>query len=354
VLPACETKADSLDLSVCILTHSQPVLLPRCVAACASEIDRAGLAAEIIIVDNASADAYPQQVARTYPDIRIITTEENLGFSAGNNLAIRQSRGRYVLILNDDAVLQQDALRLLVESLDADGTLGAAGPRFLNPDGSPQLAMNNSPFPTPDDFLDLPARIRDRGRTAWKYLAGPRKAGPIPEAEYLAGACLLVRHAALNKVGLLDEKFRFWFEDVDLCYRLGEAGWRLRYVREAPVIHYVSASTSKLAQPEKQLVYFQSALHYLGKHSSFREFFWLRAFLAASLVWRCSAAPLYAAISARGNFRWAFSSARASLRLLPLVVWGGALPGQRGPRQSQPLSGSAPTETTMTSGLWPR
>jgi N-acetylglucosaminyl-diphospho-decaprenol L-rhamnosyltransferase len=341
-----------MDLSICILTHCQPKLLPLCVVSCVAEIERTRIQAEIIIVDNASADAYPQQTARTYPEISIIRSEENLGFSAGNNLAIRQSRGRFLLILNDDAVLQQGALRLLLESLDADGTVGAAGPKFLNPDRSPQTPMNNNRFPTPDEILgqNLPGRISDRGRAAWKHLAGPGSIAAMAEAEFLAGACLLIRRSALNYVGLLDEALRFWFEDVDLCYRLSQAGWRLRYVSEAEVIHYGSASTSKLPEPERRLVYFRSALHYIRKHSSFREFFWLRAFLAVSLLLTCSAAPLYRAISARQGVGEAFGSARASLALLRFVVWGRALTEERAPRHSQLLSGSSSTEASMTSG----
>jgi GT2 family glycosyltransferase len=124
-----------MDLSVCILTHDQPDLLRQSVEACSGEIERARLSAEIIIVDNASRDGYPERMLRGHPLTRLIRSEENLGFSAGNNRAIRASCGRFVLILNDDAILGEDALGLLGRKLESDAKIGAVGPKLLNPDG---------------------------------------------------------------------------------------------------------------------------------------------------------------------------------------------------------------------------
>src|SRR5215831_6261157 len=114
-----------MDVSICILTHSQPVLLPQCVAACLGEIQRTGVAAEIIIVDNATRDAYPSRLVCVSPIVRVIRNEQNLGFSAANNEAIRASRGRYVLILNDDALLGKGSLQLMFDRLDSSPTVAA-------------------------------------------------------------------------------------------------------------------------------------------------------------------------------------------------------------------------------------
>src|SRR5215469_5130971 len=123
------------------------MLLPLCVAACLVEIERSGLASEILIIDNASSDAYPQKVLGLSPLIRIIRNEENLGFSAANNKAIRASRGRYVLILNDDARLDEGSLRLMFDKLESSPRVAAVGPRFLNPGGSIQRGFTNACFP---------------------------------------------------------------------------------------------------------------------------------------------------------------------------------------------------------------
>ena len=106
-----------MELSVCILTHDQPELLPHCVGACISEIAKAQIAAEIIIIDNASSDAYSAKLAGRSPLIRVIRNEQNLGFSAANNVAIRSTTGRYILILNDDAVLGPGSLALMLRQL---------------------------------------------------------------------------------------------------------------------------------------------------------------------------------------------------------------------------------------------
>jgi GT2 family glycosyltransferase len=105
-------------LSFCILTHNQPELLPLCVASCFDEIKREGITGEVIVIDNASADRYPEKLRETYPQVRIIRNEQNLGFSAGNNIGIRASQGKYVLILNDDAILQPECLNLMLQALD--------------------------------------------------------------------------------------------------------------------------------------------------------------------------------------------------------------------------------------------
>ena len=138
----------TMDLSICILTHSQPELLRLCVASCFEEIKRAGIAGEVIVIDNASADRYPERLREAYPQVQIIRNEQNLGFSAGNNIGIRASQGRYILILNDDAILQPGSVELMLRKMESDPQIGAVDPRLLNPDGSVQMGFTKKRFPT--------------------------------------------------------------------------------------------------------------------------------------------------------------------------------------------------------------
>jgi GT2 family glycosyltransferase len=260
-----------MDLSICILTHSQPTLLPQCVAACLAEIEKRGLTSEILIIDNASSDGYPQRLPALSPLIRIIRNEENLGFSAANNRAIRASHGRYALILNDDALLGKGSLQLMFDRLDSSPTVAAVGPKFVNPDGSLQRGFTNACFPhlrhvvcqilMLEHLLERNAWTRD----AFTVCRNPEESS---EAEHLAGACILARREALDAVGLFDESFYFYAEDLDLCYRLRKAGWGILYLAEARVTHYGSASFNQLSQTEKSAIYFRSLLHYFKKHSS--------------------------------------------------------------------------------------
>lgn len=129
-----------VDLSICVLTRNQPLLLPQCIASCLAEVERTKVTAEIIIVDN-------EKLLALSRSIRVLRNEQNFGFATGNNQAIHASSGRYVLVLNDDAVLQQGCLQLLLQELTSDPGVGAFGPKLLNSDGSLQIGFSNKRFP---------------------------------------------------------------------------------------------------------------------------------------------------------------------------------------------------------------
>ena len=281
-----------MDLSICILTWNQPELLPRCVASCVAQIKREGLAAEIIVIDNASSDGGPQMVASLYPHVRLVRNEENLGFSKANNIAIRMSQGRYVLILNDDTEFHPGALGVLVRAADADPHIGVVGPKFVSPDGSLQRA--NAPKRLPSlrgmvtELLNLDF-VLERFAITRDLLTNRRDPERGGEAEQIDGACLLARREALDAIGLFDEGFYFLFEDSDLCYRLKKAGWRLWYCPEAQVTHFGGASFKKVARSRRSAMYFEGLIRYFKKHSSPGRFLLFRLTLAAAL---CLKMPL--------------------------------------------------------------
>ena len=286
-----------MDLSICILTWNQPDLLPRCVASCVAEIERERIAAEIMLVDNASSDGSPQKVANATPLVRLIRNQRNLGFSEANNIAIRMSGGKYVLILNDDTEFRPGSLGLLLHVLDADPTIGAVGPKFLNPDGSWQRA--NAPKRLPrlpgivSELLRLDSILEKLPLTR-DLLTNRRNAERGGEAEQIDGACLLARREALDAVGLFDEEFYFLFEDSDLCYRLKKAGWRLWYSAEAQIIHHGAASFKKVVRAQRAAMYFEGLIRYFRKHSSPGRFLLFRLTLAVTL---CLKMPMAALLS---------------------------------------------------------
>jgi GT2 family glycosyltransferase len=305
-----------VDLSICILTHNQPKLLPDCVAACISQVERARMRAEIIVVDNGSANAYPQRLAGTYPQVTVIRSEQNLGFSAGNNLAIRLSRGRCVLVLNDDAILQENSLRLMHEKLASDPQIGALGPKLLNPDGSVQKGFSNKRSITLRslicDVLYLGQFFGkwEPTRCALTRLGNDEHSG---EANEIAGACLLVRREALDEVGLFDEVFHRWFEDTDLCYRLSKAGWKLVYLAEARAIHYGSTSFKLLERSETTRMFYESEMRFLRKHWRPRRYRASKVVLTLAFTVRALIAFVYRIWRHRGRLREARQSARTSL-----------------------------------------
>jgi len=284
-----------MDLSICILTHDQPDLLPRCVASCLAEVQRERIASEIIIIDNASTDGSPQKAASLSPLVRVIRNEENLGFSKANNIGIRASGGKYVLILNDDTEFRPGALGLLIATLDANPRLGGVGPKFLNPDGSFQRGNAPKRFPRlrgiVSELLNLDF-VFEKFPLTRDMVTNRRDENRGGEAEQIDCACLLARREALEAVGLFDEEFYFLFEDTDLCYRLEQAGWKLWYVPEARITHYGGASFKKVMRSERAGMHFEGLTRFFRKHSSPGRFLLFRLTLAGTLCLRMPLAVL--------------------------------------------------------------
>lgn len=219
-----------------------------------SHSDRAGsvelpaeesLFVEVLVVDNASTDGSVEMVQADFPWVRLIENPENMGFARANNQAIELCQGRHVLLLNSDTVVQQAALHTLVTFLDANPKAGAAGARLLNGDGS--LQESCQPMLTPGrEFWRLSFLER-----LWPQATYPQERWDTETArrvEVIKGACLMLRKEVLDQVGLLDDQYFMYTEEVDLCHRLAQAGWELWYVPAAQVIHFGEASSRQVAE----------------------------------------------------------------------------------------------------------
>jgi GT2 family glycosyltransferase len=308
-----------MDLSICILTHHQPKILPRCVLSCITEIERAHVSGEIIVIDNASTDGSPQTVIGLSPPVRVIRNDENLGFSTANNRAIRASHGRNVLILNDDAVLQPGSLALMLDVLESNPNIAAVGPNLVNPDGSAQTNYTNRRFPRwrglVVGFMRLEPWFEKHAFTRDLFTQA-RDPGISGETGYVAAACLLARRRALEGVGLFDEAFYYWFEDADLCYRLKRSGWLIVYVAEARVTHYGSASTHRFTQLEKSAITFRSMMYFFRKHWSPGRYLFFSGTVALALFLRIPVLVLVEVVRRASRRRPPDDSLRASLRAL--------------------------------------
>jgi GT2 family glycosyltransferase len=242
---------------------------------------------EIIVVDNASADDSAEMVRTKYSQVLVIENRENAGFARANNQAIAAGSGTYILLLNSDTEVHEGALQALVAFMDAHPRAGAAGARLLNSDGSPQAACH--PMLTP-------------WREAWRLMfldnLWPKASYRIDDwdietprqVEVIKGACLLLRRAALDEVGLLDERYHMYTEEVDLCYRLNEAGWELWYVPRAIVTHHGGAS-SALAAEEMYLQLYRSKLQFYRKMGGERRARWFKTLTLLAYLPRAIAQP---------------------------------------------------------------
>jgi N-acetylglucosaminyl-diphospho-decaprenol L-rhamnosyltransferase len=249
---------DAPDLSVVIVNHNTRECLQECLHSLKPEL--AGLGSEIYVVDNASTDGSAEEVEREFPDIRLIANTENLGFARANNLALRRARGRQVLLLNPDTVVQPGAIRVLLDGLALRPGAVAVGPKVLRPDGRLDLACRRS-FPRPSVAL---ARLTGLSKvfknSQWFAKYNLTYQDPDVPSEIDAGtaAAMCFRRDALAAVGYFDESFFMYGEDLDLCFRLKQRGGLIYYLPQAVVLHYKGASS--IQRPRAMLREFHRAM----------------------------------------------------------------------------------------------
>jgi len=291
-----------LDLSIVIVNWNTLNLLAQCLESLVTSpnlqisdsLDQPGshhlspVRIEVLVVDNASTDGSTAMVRARFPWVRLIENQENVGFARANNQAIRESQGHFVLLLNPDTEVKSGALKILVRFMDAHPQTGAVGPRLLNPDGTLQASCH--PAPT------LPGELWRLSHldALWPYALYPMSEWALDtprRVDVLQGACLLLRRSALDQVGLLDEDYFMYSEEVDLCHRLKQTSWSLYWVPEAQVVHYGGQSTQQVAA-EMFLQLYQSKLLYFRKHYGWPAAQAYKLILAAAALARLSLSPL--------------------------------------------------------------
>jgi hypothetical protein len=244
-----------MDLAVITVSYNTRELLADCLEAALAGLERSGLEGEVWVVDNASRDGSAEMVRQRFPQVRLVTHDVNLGFAAGNNLALdRMGFGhrlspRHVLFLNPDTRVVGQALGKLVAFLDATPRAGAAGARLIHGDGS----FQHSAFRFPGlcqilvDFFPLHHRLVE-SRFNGRYPRRMYEAGQPFVVDHPLGAALMVRGLALAQVGGFDERFFMYCEEIDLCRRLWQAGWAIYAVPAAEIVHLVGRSTGQFRE----------------------------------------------------------------------------------------------------------
>jgi hypothetical protein len=276
----------AIDVTVCIVNWNGARWLPDCLRSLREVV---GLRLEVILVDNASEDNSAEVVRAGFPEVRLITNSENLGFARGNNQAIRAGRGRNFFILNNDTIVGNGALERLVRFLEDRPQAGMVSARLVNPDGSTQYQYYPVALPSlislTADLLWLnrlwPRHCLGRGRLARHWDPSlPYKMEQIP------GACMLVRREAFESIGLFDESYRFWFEDVDLCARCLRASWEIWYVPDARIVHLGAASSKLMAFSARSILGFRNMLRYAERYFSRKRFLLLKIVVGMILILR--------------------------------------------------------------------
>ncbi len=243
-----------MSVSAVVVTYDALPWLERCLESVRG--------VETVVVDHGSGDGTPAFVRDRFPEVELVE-EENLGLAHGWNTGIARTSGRYVLLLNADAWLDAGALQALVEFADAHPRAAVVGPRLRNPDGTLQRSVRG--FPTlwrlATEYLFL-RKLAPRSQALNAFYAGGFAHDSVREAEFVMGAVLLVRRAAIGEVGPADDSFFLFSEETDWCYRFQQAGWQVLFFPGAVATHvYGAAHGGRLFREQVR-----GHLRFLAKH----------------------------------------------------------------------------------------
>ncbi|MCS1394262.1 glycosyltransferase family 2 protein [Lysinibacillus boronitolerans] len=252
-----------MDLSIVIVNYNTKKLTLECIKSIYNANKLYDV--EIIVVDNASSDDSVSAIKNLFPRVHIIENQKNVGFSKANNQAICTSDARYVLLLNSDTIVKKDSLSTIIEYMDVFQDVGAVGCEVNLADGTLDKACHRG-FPTPDASFYYMIGLAQKYPTSPKYNSYHKSylnMKEIHDIDCLVGAFMMVRREVIEQVGLLDEEFFMYGEDIDWCYRIKEAGWRIVYNPTVSITHYKGASSRK--KPFKIVYEFHRAMYIFHK-----------------------------------------------------------------------------------------
>ncbi|MFN8152209.1 MAG: glycosyltransferase family 2 protein [Solirubrobacterales bacterium] len=254
----------SASLDIVIVSFRGKELLRRCLTSVREH--GAGADMTVTVVDNASGDGTAEMVAAEFPEVTLLAQDENLGFARAQNIGIRRGRGAAVLVLNPDAALEQDTLEPLLQRLADDPRIGCCGPALIREDGSFDHAARRT-FPTPlsalGHFTGVGRRM-ESGALA-DYRAPDVERGPV---DAVNGAFMLLRRAALDDVGLFDEGYWMYMEDLDLCARLKEGGWITYYEPTSRALHTKAGTTEGRRGPRLNIAFHRGMGRFYRRHDA--------------------------------------------------------------------------------------
>jgi GT2 family glycosyltransferase len=256
-----------MDLSVILVSYRSPAVLLAGLRSLRADAAATGLRLDVVVVDNDSRDDTLATLAREAPEVRVIANHENAGYARAVNQGLAATGGDFALVLNPDCEVHPGALRALLDHLAAHPRTGLVGPRIVGPDGSLDYSVRS--FPDPFTFLfnrySLLSRLFPRNRFSRRYLLTDWDHATPRRVDWISGACMMARRAAVAEVGGMDEAFFMFNEDVDWCRRMGQAGWAVDYEPAAVVTHHVGASRSRVAT---RVIWARhlGMIHYFRKH----------------------------------------------------------------------------------------
>ncbi|WP_025847887.1 glycosyltransferase family 2 protein [Paenibacillus ehimensis] len=248
-----------MDLSIIILNYNTRELTLNCLKSI--HLSQTTYTYEVILIDNNSMDNSVEAIRKAFPSVHLICNDVNVGYSKANNQGMRVAKGRYVLLLNSDTVIQQDTLHTMIQFMEQDENIGAAGCKVVLPDGTLDKACRRG-FPTPSASFyyafGFSKLFPDNPRFNQYQLTHLDQDKDYP-VDCLVGAFMMVRREAIDQVGMLDEQFFMYGEDIDWCYRIKQGGWNIYYYPYTQITHYKGASSRR--KPFKIIYEFHRAMY---------------------------------------------------------------------------------------------
>jgi len=272
-------------LSIVLINCNGGPYLEDCLRSIYSDSSAEKMAFEVVVVDNGSEDKSTAIVKESFPDVRLVENGHNEGFAKANNKGIRASTGRYVLCLNNDTVVLPGALGILTDFMDHHPDVGACGPKVLNRDGTIQHQCKRG-FPTPMSaayyFMRL-HKVFPKSKRFGHYLMTYVNCDEINEVDTVSGACMMVRREVIDQLGLMDEDYKMYGEDVDWCYRIKKAGWKTYYVPQARIVHYGGQTSSRIRPYRNIWEFHRSMVVFYKKHYSANHNFFINSLIYAGI-----------------------------------------------------------------------
>ncbi|HBH48173.1 MAG TPA: glycosyl transferase family 2 [Bacteroidales bacterium] len=254
-----------MDISIVIVNYNVKHFLEQCLHSVFKSVK--AINSEVFVVDNNSVDGSCQMVREKFPQVKLIENKFNAGFSKANNQAIKQAIGRYILLLNPDTFVQEDTLKKCIDFCDAKTDIGGLGVKMIDGKGE-FLPESKRALPTPlvafYKIFGLSA-LFPKSKTFGKYHLGYLDKDKNHEVEVLAGAFMMLRKSVLDTIGLLDETFFMYGEDIDLSYRILKAGFKNYYFSDTAIIHYKGESTKK-GSINYVMVFYKAMIIFAQKH----------------------------------------------------------------------------------------
>ena len=306
-----------MDISISIVNYNTGELLNKCLESVFINL-RKDLEFEVIVADNNSLDDSLLKAKQSFTDVKYIENRVNLGFAKATNQTIRLSSGKYILLLNPDTAVLGNAIQKMCLFMEKNRKVGILGSKLIMPGNI--VHMNCSPYPwilflleNPLNLFRLPRWIRERiTLSRWDY-------ANVRDVDWILGSCLMVRREVFDKIGLLDERFFMYTEDMELCYRAKKAGFRITYIPDAQILHHQNVSGQQKFGDSKRLIEYISVQKFFAKYKG--RIGLLLGFIAhiIGIICKISFYALYAMVAPKKS-KYLRQSVRLNLTVLIQII----------------------------------